>query len=319
MLTLTSSDVLSDCPRCGGQEFVRASLFSRPGLARGRVGAGRVGAAAMPTIGAGAAAADKPAASPPRGGAYDSVQTGRQQPKRSRITRAPGTSAGKAVEDALNPLTGDIGEAAGASRPRNAPHGRGAPHGRDAPREEDASHEEDARGRDASPGDAAPGAGDASAQDTIRQGAVGDREMGGGVLSEAEPIDTDAWLARVREQLSEREAPGEYLVYEESGELRTVPLTREWTRIGRSLAADVRFDDPTVSRRHALIVRQPDGVRVLDDRSLNGVFVNGSRVEWKVLDDGDEIVVGRYRLRFLSLAPRAAADIPAASAPAASD
>ena len=59
-------------------------------------------------------------------------------------------------------------------------------------------------------------------------------------------------------------------------------LEREWTRVGRSLAADVRFDDPTVSRRHALIVRQPDGVRVLDDRSLNGVFVNGERVEWRV-------------------------------------
>ena len=68
-----------------------------------------------------------------------------------------------------------------------------------------------------------------------------------------------------------------------------------------SLAADVRFDDPTVSRRHALVVRQADGVRVLDDRSLNGVFVNGSRIEWKVLQDGDEILVGRYRLRFLSV------------------
>jgi pSer/pThr/pTyr-binding forkhead associated (FHA) protein len=46
-------------------------------------------------------------------------------------------------------------------------------------------------------------------------------------------------------------------------------------------------------------VRQADGVRVLDDRSLNGVFVNGERVEWRVLSDGDEIVVGRYRLHFL--------------------
>ena len=72
----------------------------------------------------------------------------------------------------------------------------------------------------------------------------------------------------------------------------------------RSLAADVRFDDPTVSRRHALIVRQADGVRVLDDRSLNGVFVNGERVEWRVLRDGDEIVVGRYRLNFLEAGPQ---------------
>jgi pSer/pThr/pTyr-binding forkhead associated (FHA) protein len=81
-----------------------------------------------------------------------------------------------------------------------------------------------------------------------------------------------------------------------------VSRTREWTRVGRSLAADVRFDDPTVSRRHALIVRQPDGVRVLDDRSLNGVFVNGARIEGQTLEDGDEILVGRYRLSFLSVA-----------------
>jgi pSer/pThr/pTyr-binding forkhead associated (FHA) protein len=97
-------------------------------------------------------------------------------------------------------------------------------------------------------------------------------------------------------------------VYEESGEWRTVALTREWTRIGRSLAADVRFDDPTVSRRHALIVRQPDGVRVLDDRSLNGVFVNGARIEGQTLKDGDEILVGRYRLSFLSVATQPAMD-----------
>jgi pSer/pThr/pTyr-binding forkhead associated (FHA) protein len=91
-----------------------------------------------------------------------------------------------------------------------------------------------------------------------------------------------------------------------------VALTREWTRIGRSLAADVRFDDPTVSRRHALIVRQPDGVRVLDDRSLNGVFVNGARVEGKVLNDGDEIIVGRYRLSFMDVtsSSQASSEIP---------
>jgi hypothetical protein len=96
--------------------------------------------------------------------------------------------------------------------------------------------------------------------------------------------------------------PGRYLAYDDAGRLQLVPLEKEWTRVGRSLAADVRFDDPTVSRRHALIVRQPDGVRVLDDRSLNGVFVNGERVEWRALVDGDEIVVGRYRLQYLVFA-----------------
>jgi pSer/pThr/pTyr-binding forkhead associated (FHA) protein len=106
------------------------------------------------------------------------------------------------------------------------------------------------------------------------------------------------WVERAREDLVE---PGEYVVFEDGGETRVVALTREWTRIGRSLAADVRFDDPTVSRRHALVVRQADGVRVLDDRSLNGVFVNGERIEWRALRDGDEIVVGRYRLAFVSV------------------
>jgi pSer/pThr/pTyr-binding forkhead associated (FHA) protein/DNA-directed RNA polymerase subunit RPC12/RpoP len=122
-----------------------------------------------------------------------------------------------------------------------------------------------------------------------------------GETSTSTPVpdtDREAWRGEVRERI---EQPGEYIVYEENGEPVVVALTREWTRVGRSLAADVRFDDPTVSRRHALIVRQPDGVRVLDDRSLNGVFVNGERIEWRVLKDGDEIVVGRYRLGFLSV------------------
>jgi pSer/pThr/pTyr-binding forkhead associated (FHA) protein len=115
-------------------------------------------------------------------------------------------------------------------------------------------------------------------------------------LSPAAQADHEAWLVGARKQLEE---PGEYLVFQDGEETVVVPLTREWTRVGRSLAADVRFDDPTVSRRHALIVRQPDGVRVLDDRSLNGVFVNGERVEWRVLEDGDEVLVGRYRLTFV--------------------
>ena len=114
-----------------------------------------------------------------------------------------------------------------------------------------------------------------------------------------DPIGREAWLAQARGMIEE---PGEYLAYEDTGEIKLAALTREWTRIGRSLAADVRFDDPTVSRRHALIVRQPDGVRVLDDRSLNGVFVNGERVEWRILEDSDEIVVGRHRLSYLSMA-----------------
>ncbi len=110
----------------------------------------------------------------------------------------------------------------------------------------------------------------------------------------------EEWIAEVREGL---DVPGQYLAYREGdGRVVAVSLDREWTRIGRSLAADIRFDDPTVSRRHALIVRQPNGLRVVDDRSLNGVFVNGERVEWSALADGDEIVIGRHHLHFCDIA-----------------
>jgi hypothetical protein len=90
------------------------------------------------------------------------------------------------------------------------------------------------------------------------------------------------------------------IAWEEDGEIEVRPLPLGWTRVGRSGAADLRLDDPTVSRRHALVVLTEQGeLRALDDRSLNGLFVNGKRVEWAPLDDGDELEVGRYRLFIL--------------------
>lgn len=119
------------------------------------------------------------------------------------------------------------------------------------------------------------------------------------LLDLGDDTEDPTWITDVRGGLSE---PGQYLLYRSvSGDVRAFALAREWTRVGRSLAADIRFDDPTVSRRHALIVRQPDGLRVLDDRSLNGVFVNGERVEWSTLADGDEIVIGRHHLHFVDV------------------
>ncbi len=103
------------------------------------------------------------------------------------------------------------------------------------------------------------------------------------------------WLDVARALLPET---GRYIACrEEGGEIRIFPIEQGWTRIGRSATADIRLDDPSVSRRHALIVsEQPDSLRVLDDRSLNGVFLNGEIVEWARFEDGDELAVGRYRL-----------------------
>jgi pSer/pThr/pTyr-binding forkhead associated (FHA) protein len=107
------------------------------------------------------------------------------------------------------------------------------------------------------------------------------------------------WVNDARQGLT---VPGKYLAYEDAGRRVVAPVSREWTRIGRSLSADIRFDDATVSRRHALVVNQADGVRVLDDRSLNGVFVNGDRVDWAPLADGDEIAIGRHTIHYFNTA-----------------
>ena len=105
-----------------------------------------------------------------------------------------------------------------------------------------------------------------------------------------------AWLEEARAGLT---TPGRFLAFAQDDRIVVAPVTREWTRIGRSLAADIRFDDATVSRRHALIASEEGGVRVLDDRSLNGISVNGRRVEWSPLVDGDELTIGRHTLFFL--------------------
>jgi DNA-directed RNA polymerase subunit RPC12/RpoP len=108
------------------------------------------------------------------------------------------------------------------------------------------------------------------------------------------------WLDEARGALV---ADGHYLAYHDDERVHIVPVEEGWTRVGRSMAAHVQFDDPTVSRRHALIHSEEGAARILDDRSLNGVFVNGERIDWHGLEDGDEILIGRFRLYFMTLAP----------------
>ena len=120
-------------------------------------------------------------------------------------------------------------------------------------------------------------------------------------------VEEPEWLGEARDALV---ADGGYLAFRDDERVHVIPLQDGWTRIGRSLSAHIRFDDPTVSRRHALIHFEDGDARVLDDRSLNGVFLNGDRVDWHELDDGDEIQLGRFHLYFISLTARPAGDVP---------
>jgi pSer/pThr/pTyr-binding forkhead associated (FHA) protein len=97
-------------------------------------------------------------------------------------------------------------------------------------------------------------------------------------------------------------APGRYLAVESGHDHAVARIEKAVVRVGRSPGADVFLDDASVSRRHALLVQRGRRTLVLDDRSLNGVLVNGRRVDEAVLRDGDVLVLGRVVLRYMQVA-----------------
>lgn len=70
------------------------------------------------------------------------------------------------------------------------------------------------------------------------------------------------------------------------------------TTAGRHPNSDIFLDDVTVSRKHAEFLAQEGGYMVRDVGSLNGTYVNRERVDSAVLEAGDEVQVGKYRLTY---------------------
>jgi pSer/pThr/pTyr-binding forkhead associated (FHA) protein len=99
-----------------------------------------------------------------------------------------------------------------------------------------------------------------------------------------------------------RPAPGRYLAIDDGEDVVLVAVRDGALRLGRDPAADVVFDDPSVSRRHAIVLPRDGGTVILDDRSLNGVRVNGRRVMAQTLRDGDAITLGAITMRFVEVA-----------------
>lgn len=95
-----------------------------------------------------------------------------------------------------------------------------------------------------------------------------------------------------------RPDPGRYFALEEDGGVRVVALERTITHIGRGFTADLQLEDVSVSRRHAIVTQRRGAVRILDDRSSNGTFVNGRQVQEAQLHDGDVVVVGRVVMQY---------------------
>ncbi len=69
-------------------------------------------------------------------------------------------------------------------------------------------------------------------------------------------------------------------------------------KIGRATDNDIVVPDVLASRHHATLLPTPSGTEIRDNRSINGTFVNGARVDSAMLRDGDTVTIGNIDLVF---------------------
>jgi pSer/pThr/pTyr-binding forkhead associated (FHA) protein len=81
--------------------------------------------------------------------------------------------------------------------------------------------------------------------------------------------------------------------------LREVQIEKPVVTIGRNPGHDIHLDNLAVSSSHALLVKDGNDYIVEDSGSLNGTFVNGTKVERQKLVHHDEITIGKHTLLFL--------------------
>ena len=119
--------------------------------------------------------------------------------------------------------------------------------------------------------------------------------------SDEEPTDGFEFDSEVPHQLDRERFPSDTgLFVIESGPKAGARcgLEADLTNIGRHSSADIFLDDVTVSRQHAQVERIGARYQVSDVGSLNGTYLNGTRIECSELEDGDVLQVGRFKLVF---------------------
>jgi hypothetical protein len=82
-------------------------------------------------------------------------------------------------------------------------------------------------------------------------------------------------------------------------------IDRDVVTVGRHPDSDIFLDDITVSRRHVEFRRTGGRVLVVDTGSLNGTYVNGTRVDEQALATNDEVQIGKFKLVALLAEPEA--------------
>jgi len=84
---------------------------------------------------------------------------------------------------------------------------------------------------------------------------------------------------------------------QERGTPKRCPLHRTLVFLGRTDGCKVRLMHSSVSKFHCSLIRTPRGVWVVDLLSRNGVWINGIKVPWARLEEGDRFEVGDFVLR----------------------
>lgn len=89
------------------------------------------------------------------------------------------------------------------------------------------------------------------------------------------------------------------LSWQENGMQKEKVLTDFPVEIGKKYeSVDVCILDPSISRRHARIIRRSDGLYIRDEASTNGTFVNGIKLKKKEeikIDKSSEIQFGKVK------------------------
>jgi FHA domain-containing protein len=122
--------------------------------------------------------------------------------------------------------------------------------------------------------------------------------VGGDPVTASYRIDEAGELVPV--EIDEVTAHGPALVIRAGGGRvgESFAVDGERMSIGRRPDSEVFLDDVTVSRDHALLIRRGEHWYLDDCGSLNGTYVNRSRIESHRLEGGDELQIGKYKLTF---------------------
>ena len=96
----------------------------------------------------------------------------------------------------------------------------------------------------------------------------------------------------------ERERITRLLIGKINGQKLRFPLFKNRLTIGRTGHNDIQLNDPSISRRHAVIVTNANSTRIIDWGSKNGVLVNTQRIKEQILRNGDVVTIGRADFKF---------------------